>query len=80
MINDKGIQWDIPLNPEIKFLLKAVSFYHMQKASGNVWAVNMDKSFVTAEKKSATDILITASNRATEAADNLLGSKIVKKI
>ena len=40
----------------------------------------MDKSFVTAEKKSATDILITASNRATEAADNLLGSKIAKKI
>ena len=50
VINDKGIWFDIQLNPDIEFISKAVDFYHLQNIWAKLWSVNKEKGLLTAQK------------------------------
>ena len=50
VINDKGIWFDIQLNPDIEFISKAVDFYHLQNIWAKFWSVNKEKGLLTAQK------------------------------
>ena len=50
VINDKGIWFDIQLNPDIEFISKVIDFYHLQIIWAKFLSVNKEKGLLIAQK------------------------------
>ena len=59
VIDDKSIYSDIQLNPEIKYMLKAMDFYQLLKLMGQNLSSKYEQKFFDSTKKLAIDILRT---------------------
>ena len=69
------IKWDIQLNQEIEYMWKDMDSCLLLE----VWVINMERNLLIQLKKSATDVIKTASKRAIQktakATGDLVGNK-----